>query len=83
MSDSRKAVIIPDGFSISGGEVRVVAWLKAEGEPVRRGETLAEIESEKATLELEATENGRLTEITAGVGAVATVGETIAWLTLA
>ncbi len=33
---------------------KVVRWLKAEGEQVIKGEPLAEIETDKATVELEA-----------------------------
>lgn len=39
-------------------EGKVVRWLKREGEPIRAGEVLAEIETDKATLELEATSGG-------------------------
>src|SRR2546429_4416197 len=56
------------------------AWRKKEGESVRKGEPLLEIETDKAVVEVEAPGDGMLAGITADVGAVIPVGETIAWL---
>jgi pyruvate dehydrogenase E2 component (dihydrolipoamide acetyltransferase) len=44
-------------------EGKLVRWLKKPGDPVERGEVLAEIETDKSLLELEAIEAGRLAEI--------------------
>ncbi len=59
---------------------RLLAWRKKEGERVAKGEPLLEIETDKAVVEVEAPGDGILAGITAGVGAVIPVGETIAWL---
>src|SRR5580692_10276630 len=59
---------------------KLLAWRKKEGESVRKGEPLLEIETDKAVVEVEAPGDGVLTGITANVGAVVPVGETIAWL---
>jgi pyruvate/2-oxoglutarate dehydrogenase complex dihydrolipoamide acyltransferase (E2) component len=59
-------------------EARVVAWLKVVGDVVAAGEPIAEIETEKATVELEAPVAGTLTEILVPAGADATVGATLA-----
>src|SRR5437899_6459928 len=59
---------------------KLLAWRKKEGESVRKGEPLLEIETDKAVVEVEAPGDGILTGITADVGAVIPVGETIAWL---
>ena len=59
-------------------EARVVAWLKAVGDVVSAGEPTAEIETEKATVELEAPVAGTLAEILVPAGAEATVGATLA-----
>src|SRR5215469_1875721 len=59
---------------------KLLAWRKREGESVRKGEPLLEIETDKAVVEVEAPGDGMLTGITADVGAVIPVGETIAWL---
>lgn len=59
---------------------KLLAWRKKEGESVRKGEPLLEIETDKAVVEVEAPGDGMLTGIAADVGAVVPVGETIAWL---
>jgi pyruvate dehydrogenase E2 component (dihydrolipoyllysine-residue acetyltransferase) len=59
---------------------KLLAWRKKEGEKVNRGEPLLEIETDKAVVEVEAPGDGILAGITADVGAVIPVGETIAWL---
>src|SRR5262249_32749164 len=38
-------------------------WLKSEGDPVKSGDVIAEIETDKATMEVEATEEGTLGKI--------------------
>src|SRR5512145_586910 len=59
---------------------KLVAWLKKEGEPVRKGEMLLEVETDKAVVEVEAASDGILGGITASPGDVIAVGRTIAWL---
>ena len=59
---------------------KVGAWLKKIGEPVKRGEVIAEIETDKATVEMEALQSGTLVEIVADVGSELPVGEVIAYL---
>ncbi|MBI4885533.1 MAG: 2-oxo acid dehydrogenase subunit E2 [Acidobacteria bacterium] len=59
---------------------KLVAWLKKEGEPVRKGEMLLEVETDKAVVEVEAAGDGILAGVTARPGDVIAVGHTIAWL---
>ena len=59
---------------------KLLAWRKKEGEAVKKGEPLLEIETDKAVVEIEAPGDGVLAGITAREGAVIPVGETIAWL---
>jgi pyruvate dehydrogenase E2 component (dihydrolipoamide acetyltransferase) len=59
---------------------KLLAWRKKAGERVSKGEPLLEIETDKAVVEVEAPGDGILAGITAEVGAVIPVGETIAWL---
>ena len=59
-------------------EGQVVAWLKGEGDSVAQGDVLAEIETDKATMELVARGDGVLRAVFAGEGAVVPVGEVIA-----
>jgi len=59
---------------------KLVSWMKQEGEQVRKGEMLLEVETDKAVVEIEAAGDGLLAGITAKVGDVIPVGQTIAWL---
>jgi pyruvate dehydrogenase E2 component (dihydrolipoamide acetyltransferase) len=75
----REEVTMPNlGYDMAEG--RVLSWLKNVGDRVRRGEPLAEIETDKATLEMEALVTGTLVEIACGAGATATVGAVIAYI---
>ena len=58
-------------------EGTVVRWLKKEGDQVNRGEAVAEIETDKAVVEMEAYASGVLRKITAAEGSTIPVGETI------
>jgi len=42
---------------------RLAKWLKKEGDAVRSGDVLAEIETDKATMEVEAVDDGTLAKI--------------------
>jgi pyruvate dehydrogenase E1 component subunit beta len=44
-------------------EGKIARWLKSEGQPVRAGDVLAEIETDKATMEVEAVDEGVLAKI--------------------
>lgn len=59
-------------------EGQVVKWLKAEGDAVANGEILAEIETDKATMELVARGDGVLRRILLAEGGTTPVGEVIA-----
>ena len=59
-------------------EATIVRWRKAVGDKVAKGETLAEIETDKAVMELEAPASGILHEIIAPDGATVAVMSTIA-----
>ncbi|MGB4863028.1 MAG: dihydrolipoamide acetyltransferase family protein [Tepidiformaceae bacterium] len=61
-------------------EGTVVKWFKSLGETVTRGEIIAEIETDKANVELEAYESGTLIKLIAEEGEVVPVGEVIALL---
>jgi len=59
-------------------EGQVVKWLKSEGDGVSSGDIIAEIETDKATMELIARGDGVLRAILVGEGGTAPVGEVIA-----
>jgi len=70
-------VIMPKmGDGMEGGTV--VTWIKSVGDEVEVGDLIAEIETDKATVELKAEDAGVLHEIIAGEGDEVPVGEAIA-----
>ena len=53
-------------------------WLKHEGDPIHKGDILAEIETDKATMELEAYDEGPLTALLVAEGTTVPIGAPIA-----
>jgi pyruvate dehydrogenase E2 component (dihydrolipoamide acetyltransferase) len=66
------------GYDMETG--KVAGWLKKVGEKVERGDVLAEIETEKSTVEMESTASGTLVEIVVEAGGELPVGEVIGYL---
>lgn len=64
------------GFDMAEGTL--VRWLKTEGDMVNKGEVLAEIETDKATVEVESNFSGVLVRCLVDSGAVVPVGAPIA-----
>jgi pyruvate/2-oxoglutarate dehydrogenase complex dihydrolipoamide acyltransferase (E2) component len=76
---ARIAIEMPKlGYDMESG--RIGSWVKQVGDRVARGDVLAEIETEKSTVEMEALAAGTLVEIVADAGAELPVGEVIGWL---
>ncbi len=70
-------VVMPQmGFDMQEGTI--VRWLKQEGDDVSRGEPIAEIETDKAIVEMEAFATGVLLKTVVGEGQTVPVGQTIA-----
>ena len=59
---------------------KLLAWIKKEGDAIRQGEPLLEIETDKAVFELEAPGDGVLAGVKSNAGDVVPVGQTIAWI---
>ena len=59
-------------------EGRVVKWHKRDGDPVKAGETLAEVETDKAVMDLVARADGVLRQVTAAEGQTVAVGSVVA-----
>lgn len=57
---------------------RLVRWLKSEGEQIAKGEPLMEVETDKATVEVESPASGTLAALTAAAGDEVAVGHAIA-----
>ena len=66
------------GYDMETGKVS--GWIKKVGDEVARGDVIAEIETDKSTVEMEATASGTLAQIVHDAGDEVPVGETIAWL---
>jgi 2-oxoglutarate dehydrogenase E2 component (dihydrolipoamide succinyltransferase) len=62
-------VIIPRlGSSDESDGVKILRWLKAKGDMVKRGESLLEVETDKVNVEIEAPDSGLLSEVRAQEG---------------
>jgi pyruvate dehydrogenase E2 component (dihydrolipoyllysine-residue acetyltransferase) len=59
-------------------EGRILRWLKKEGDAIETGQALAEVETDKATVEMEAYTNGTIRALIAAEGQFAKVGDLIA-----
>jgi len=59
-------------------EGKIVRWLKKEGDTLESGEVMAEVETDKATMEMEVVDEGILHKILQPEGAVVAVGAPIA-----
>lgn len=59
-------------------EGQIARWVKNEGDSYGAGETLAEVDTDKATMEMTALTDGTLLKILKGAGDTATLGEAIA-----
>ncbi len=70
-------VILP-ALGIAQETGTILRWLKNEGEEVAKGEPLVEIETDKATVEIEAPASGVLANVTGAVGVEIPVGQVIA-----
>jgi pyruvate dehydrogenase E2 component (dihydrolipoamide acetyltransferase) len=64
------------GFDMAEGTL--VRWVKNEGETVNKGDVLAEIETDKATVEVESSASGVVRKLLVGEGSVVPIGEPIA-----
>ncbi|MDQ2693259.1 MAG: 2-oxo acid dehydrogenase subunit E2 [Chloroflexota bacterium] len=64
------------GFDMAEGTL--VRWVKNEGENVNKGDVLAEIETDKATVEVESSASGVIRKLLVEAGSVVPVGDPIA-----
>ena len=75
----KKDVVIPRlGSSDESDEVRILRWIKNQGDKVRRGEALLEVETDKVNVEIEAPDDGELLEISAREGDFIKFGAVVA-----
>ena len=72
-----EAITMPFG-DLTVSEGKIVRWLKKVGDPVKAGELVVEIETDKAVVEVEATATGKLAQILEQAGTVVKMGQQIA-----
>src|SRR6516165_7532791 len=71
--------ILMPALSPTMTEGKLAKWLKNEGDEVKAGDVIAEIETDKATMEVEAVDEGKLQKILVAAGTEAVkVNEPIA-----
>jgi len=70
--------VVMEALSPTMEEGRLVSWKKQEGDPVKTGDTLAEVETDKAVMELVARTDGVLRKIVLQEGATVPVSALVA-----
>ena len=75
---AEKIIMPQGGQDITEG--KIVGWLKAEGDQVKKGEVICEVETEKAVFEVESPVDGVLLKIIVSAGKIAQVFSTIAFV---
>jgi pyruvate/2-oxoglutarate dehydrogenase complex dihydrolipoamide acyltransferase (E2) component len=68
-------VIVPKSGGVTSTKASVVRWLKREGDRVKAGEPLVELETEKVSYELESPSTGRVVKLLAQEAAEVPVGD--------
>ncbi len=74
-----REVLMPN-LGAAADEATLIQWFVAEGDEVAVGQPFFEVESDKSTLEVEATEAGRITRLLAQAGDTVAIGSPIALL---
>jgi pyruvate dehydrogenase E2 component (dihydrolipoamide acetyltransferase) len=72
--------VVMEALSPTMEEGRLVEWKKAEGDPVATGDVLAEVETDKAVMELVARADGVLLKRVVGEGDTVPVAEVVGWI---
>lgn len=75
----KKEVIMPK-IGLDMDEGTILTWYKKVGDLVKKGEVLLEIETDKATTDVESAVDGILVEIVEEEDETVDIGETIAWI---
>ena len=72
--------VVMEALSPTMEEGRLVKWSKKEGDPVKSGDTLAEVETDKAVMELVARADGSLIKVVVQEGQTVPVGNVVAYI---
>ena len=73
------AILLP-ALSPTMSEGRLTKWLKKEGDKISSGDAIAEVETDKSNLEIEASDSGTLLKIVVPGGGTAPIGGVIGWI---
>ncbi|MBM4189010.1 MAG: iron ABC transporter ATP-binding protein, partial [Gemmatimonadetes bacterium] len=72
--------VVMEALSPTMEEGRLVEWKKREGDPVAAGEVLADVETDKAVMELVARAGGVLLKQVVAAGATVPVSAVVGWI---
>lgn len=75
----KHSVVVPQ-LGATGGDMKIVAWLVEEGQRVKAGDILFEVETDKSTSEVEAFRDGLVRQILLGAGSACAAGDVVALL---
>ncbi len=75
----REAIIMP-ALSDTMNNGKLVKWTNKLGDPIKKGETIAEVETDKAVMDVEAFHEGILAGPLASEGAEIPVGQVIGYI---
>ncbi len=75
-------MIVPKAGGVTSTKATVVKWLKREGERVKLGDPLVELETEKISYELESPAEGTLLKVLAQEAAEVPVGDALCHIDL-
>jgi pyruvate/2-oxoglutarate dehydrogenase complex dihydrolipoamide acyltransferase (E2) component len=73
----RITVIVPKAGGVTSTKATVVKWLKREGDAVRQGDPLVELETDKISYELESPSAGILLKVLAQESVAVPVGDAL------
>lgn len=71
-----KKIVIPD-VAMGNTEVDILKWNVKEGDSVKKGDVIVDVESEKASVGVESEYNGVITKILHKEGEVTSIGQVI------
>jgi pyruvate dehydrogenase E2 component (dihydrolipoamide acetyltransferase) len=75
----KKEIAMPNlGYDMESG--KIASWLVKVGDQIERGQAIAEIETDKTTVEMESLHTGTVAELVRENGAQVDVGEVIGYL---
>jgi pyruvate/2-oxoglutarate dehydrogenase complex dihydrolipoamide acyltransferase (E2) component len=73
-------IVMPQFGETVEEEINITRWLKSVGDRINAGEVIYEVETDKATLSVEAADSGKLTRIVKEAGEVVKPGTVIGYL---